>query len=142
MKELVTEVIINAPRRAVWDVLIDFDRYSDWNPFIVASEGRAVVGSRLVNRMKQGNRTFTFRPNVTQAKEAAYLEWLGHLFIPGLLDGRHYFRLQEAAPEVTKLIHGERFGGVLSGLILNRIADDTRDGYIAMNRALRERVEG
>ena len=28
-------VQIAAPAQAVWDVLVDFDRYSEWNPFCV-----------------------------------------------------------------------------------------------------------
>lgn len=141
MKELITEIVIRAPRTTVWSVLTDFNHYSEWNPFIVASKGQAVVGARLVNRMKQGDKTFTFRPRVTRVEDAAYLEWLGHLGIPSLFDGRHYFRLEEVEPGVTKLIHGEYFSGVLSSLILKRIAGDTRSGYVAMNRALKDRAE-
>lgn len=141
MKELITEIIIRAPRATVWSVLTEFNHYSEWNPFIVASEGQAVVGTRLVNQMQQGDKVFTFKPKVTRVEEAAYLEWLGYLGMPGLFDGRHYFRLEENEPGVTKLIHGEYFSGVLSRLILKRIAEDTRGGYVAMNRALKDRAE-
>ena len=141
MKELKTEIIIRAPRSGVWQVLTDFNRYAEWNPFITSSQGKAVVGTQLTNQMQSGDKTFTFKPKLTQVDPEQYLEWLGHLAIPGLFDGRHYFRLEAIEPELTQLTQGERFSGILSGLILKRIAEDTRHGFIAMNRALQQRAE-
>lgn len=34
-----TEIDIAAPPNAVWAVLTDFDRYNEWNPFIVKLSG-------------------------------------------------------------------------------------------------------
>ena len=141
MKELITEVIINAPRSVVWQVLTDFDHYADWNPFIVSSQGQAIENTRLVNSIQQGDKTFTFKPTLTRVEQPEYLEWLGHLIIPGLFDGRHYFRLEEVKPGVTQLTQGERFGGILRGIILKSAAANTRAGFIAMNRALKQRAE-
>ena len=141
MKELTAEIIVNAPRAAVWPILTDFARYAEWNPFIVASEGQAVVDTRLINQMKQGETLFTFKPRVTQVTEESYLEWLGHLGIPGLFDGRHYFRLEKLTPGTTKLIQGERFSGLLSGTVLKKIGEQTHAGFVAMNRALKEQAE-
>ena len=48
--QLHTEVVIDAPPEAVWDILTDLHRYPDWNPFVVSSEGSVEVGAKLVNR--------------------------------------------------------------------------------------------
>ena len=40
-------VQIAAPAQAVWDVLVDFDRYSEWNPFCVEASGVLEVGEPL-----------------------------------------------------------------------------------------------
>ncbi len=34
MKSLETDIIINAPIDPVWNILVDFDSYPEWNPFI------------------------------------------------------------------------------------------------------------
>ena len=141
MKKLTAEIVINASPIAVWSTLTNFARYSAWNPFIVASQGQAVVGTRLVNQMKQGDKVSTFRPRVTQVTEKVYLEWLGHLGIPGLFDGRHFFRLEALASDTTKLIQGEYFSGLLSGMVMRKIGEQTHAGFIAMNRALKEQAE-
>ena len=47
MRELVTEIEINAAADTVWTVLTDLGRYGDWNPFIRQAAGEAREGARL-----------------------------------------------------------------------------------------------
>ena len=41
------------PAQAVWDVLVDFDRYSEWNPFCVEASGVLKVGEPLSMKLKE-----------------------------------------------------------------------------------------
>jgi hypothetical protein len=139
--ELTSEIEIRATPRQVWDVLVDLERWSEWNPFVTRSEGLAEVGSRLVNRMEApGMRAMTIRPTVTDVAPGACFEWLGHLGVPGLFDGRHRFELQ-ATDEGTRLVQREHFSGILVRLLRRSLDDNTRRGFEAMNEALRARVE-
>ena len=140
MKEIRTEIIIDAPRSEVWQVLTDFGKYARWNPFIVESEGQAIKGSKLRNVMKPGEKTQTFRPVVTQVEEGKRFEWLGKLPLNAFI-GRHYFELEDVSGGKTKLIHGEHFGGWFRGFIMKKVGEETRRGFIAMNRALKLEVE-
>lgn len=141
MKELTTEIIINASAERVWQVLTNFSAYEAWNPFIVSSSGKAVEETRLTNQMKQGDKTMTFSPKITKVTENHRLEWLGHLWVPGLFDGHHIFVIEEIAPPQVKLIQQEKFSGLLRGIVMKQIAESTRAGFVAMNRALKERAE-
>jgi hypothetical protein len=141
MKELTTEIIINASAEQVWHVLTDFAAYHQWNPFIVSSSGKALEGTRLTNQMKQGDKTMTFTPKLIRVEENHRLEWLGHLWIPGLFDGHHIFIIEELGPQQVKLTQKEKFSGLLRGLVMRQIAETTQAGFIAMNRALKERAE-
>ncbi len=131
-----TEVVIEANPEAVWAVLTDFASHAEWDPFLVAVEGKPTLGSRLAVRFHNGT---TFRPTVTEASEGRALEWLGKLFLSGLFDGRHRFEL---IPEQdrTRLIHSERFSGLLVPL-LKRMLSDAERGFRAFNTALKQRVE-
>lgn len=40
-------VEIDAPSRAVWEVLIDLDSYGEWNPFCISAKSTLAVGSAV-----------------------------------------------------------------------------------------------
>lgn len=140
--ELHTEITIDAPPEAVWEVLTDLERYADWNPFIVASEGRVAVGERLVNRMQPpGGRAMTFKPTVTEVEPGRTFEWLGRLGLPRVFDGRHRFELRPTPSGGTALVHSEHFEGILVRLMRSSLDTATKAGFEAMNDALKTRAE-
>jgi hypothetical protein len=140
-RRLVTEVEIDAPPEAVWDVLTDLDAYETWNPFIVEGSGNVVEGESLHLRMRPpGGKAMRFKPTVTAADRATRFEWLGHVAAPGLFDGRHRFELR-AQRGGTTLVHSEEFSGVLVPMLMKLLDEKTRSGFEAMNVAMKERVE-
>jgi hypothetical protein len=86
-----------------------------------------------------GGRAVTFRPHVTAVSTASTLEWLGHLGVPGLFDGRHRFDLIPTETG-TRLIQRETFTGLLVRPIRRTLDRGTVAGFEAMNAALRTRV--
>ncbi len=141
MKKLSTEVMIDAPPAAVWEVLADFGPYPDWNPFVVSIEGDLEVGSRLRAQLQPpGGKATTFKPTITAVETNRYLEWLGHLGVKGLFDGRHQFKL-EATGGGTRFLQSEEFTGILVPLFSRMLDGKTRAGFEAMNHALKERSE-
>lgn len=140
MKTIETTIDIQAPPRAVWETLLDFDSYPEWNPFVTEAVGTPAVGERLRIRIDPpAGRAMTFKPRVTEVVPGEHLAWLGRLLVPGLFDGRHEFLLTPDGDDRTRLTHRESFSGLLVGVLLDE--DDIRAGFEAMNEALRERVE-
>lgn len=140
--EIRTETTINATPQAVWKVLADLDSYSEWNPFIVSASGVVAVGQRLTNRIQPpGGKGMTFKPTVTEVAEGRTFEWLGRLGLPGVFDGRHRFELTQTPDGLTHLAHSEQFSGVLVRLLRKSLDTQTRQGFDAMNQALKRRVE-
>jgi hypothetical protein len=145
MKHLQTEIIIDAPAEEIWTQLMDFDAYHQWNPFIqsIVSSGDLAVGNRITAVIKPGDKKAqTFKPVVKALEPNKELRWLGSASIKGIFDGEHYFILEEMAPNQTRFLHGERFSGILVGLVMRMIGDDTLKGFEAMNVALKKRCEG
>jgi hypothetical protein len=139
--ELTTELIICAPPAVVWDVLLDFAAYPEWNPFIVEIAGRPVVGARLEARMvPPGTKGIRLRPVVRAVVAERELRWKGSLMVPGVLDGEHSFLL-EPHEQGTRFVQSERFTGLLVALFRRSLDTDTRRGFEEMNRALRDRAE-
>jgi hypothetical protein len=141
MYEITRTVDVDASPETVWGVLTDFDSYDEWNPFMRVV-GRANEGAHLVVELRPpGGRTTTFRPELVHVERNRELRWLGHLFVTGLFDGEHRFRLEPREDGGTHLVHSETFRGVLAGLLLRFTREQVAAGFEQMNAALKERAE-
>ena len=140
MRLIDTNVEIAAPPLRVWDVLTDFARFPEWNPFIVRIEGRPEPGARLRVEIKPpGRSAMAFSPTVLAARAGKELRWRGRLLLPGVFDGEHAFELAERG-DTCIFRQSERFTGLLVPLLGGALAATGR-GFEAMNAALKKRVE-
>lgn len=138
---LETRVHIRASAVRVWTVLMDFEQYPQWNPFIRRLQGSVEPGQSLrVEVQPVGGRPMKFRPKVLAVQQASELRWLGKLLFKGLFDGEHYFKL-ERAPNGVIFVHGEQFRGLLVPLLRRMLQQQTLPGFEAMNQALLDRAE-
>lgn len=146
MKELLSEIEIDASAATVWNILTDVDGFSTWNPFIDDGEnmgdGNVEEGSRLrLHISPPGGTGMTFRPKVTRVKPQRELRWLGRLGLPGVFDGEHVFEIVPIDDEHVRLVQREEFRGLMVPLLWGRVGEPTRRGFEAMNIALKERAE-
>jgi uncharacterized protein YndB with AHSA1/START domain len=69
MKELHSQIDINASAERVWQLLTDFASYPQWNPFIRRISGEPATGERLKVRLEPPeSRGITLRPKVLSAE--------------------------------------------------------------------------
>ena len=142
MKEIRTEIEINASVTAVWSILTDFSRHADWNPFIREISGELRRGAQLQVKLgPPGKRAMKFKPIVQSVEPEKAFRWLGRLFIPGLFDGEHIFELETAGKNTTRFIQREKFNGILVGIFRKSLDTDIKSGFIAMNEALKREAE-
>jgi hypothetical protein len=143
MKDLTTAIAIDAAPAVVWQILMDFAAYPDWNPFIRSIQGQAVPGAQLVARLQPpGGQAMTFKPKVLVADAEREFRWRGRLVLPGLFDGEHRFQLDPLAENRVQFIHSEQFSGLLVPLLAKSLDTTVREGFEAMNQALKARAEG
>jgi hypothetical protein len=143
MKELRTEIEIDASPGHVWEVLIDFPRYGEWNPFIKRIEGQPREGTVLEVDLQQteGGKPMVIRPVVIDCDRGVEFAWRGRLWVPKIFDGEHHFTLESLEGDRTRFHHWERFGGILVPLLSSMLEDKTKPAFERMNRALKDRVE-
>ena len=142
MKELRSEIEIQASAERVWQLLTDFASFPQWNPFIRKATGNIRVGERLeVNIQPSGASGMTFRPTVLKAEPNRELRWLGHLLISGLFDGEHSFAIELLGEGRVRFTQREVFTGLLVPLFARGLDTDTRRGFEEMNQALKARAE-
>ena len=139
MKHLRTEISIEAPPEKVWSTLTDFDAYPRWNPFITKMTGDMTEGGKIEARLMG----MTIKPSIQRMEENTELRWVGHLGVPGIFDGEHYFRVDSAGEGATRFVHGERFTGILVPIFaLMGQFKKIENAFVDMNEALKARVEG
>ncbi len=142
MKQLHTEIIIKAPAAKIWSILLDFDRYPEWNPFILSIRGRAHLRERLKVTVQPNNsKPMTFKPRVTMYKKERQFAWLGQLIMTGMFDGHHIFEIEPIEDGVCRFIHKEQFSGWLVPMFWRKLEVGTKEGFIAMNEKLKELAE-
>lgn len=135
-KQIQTEILIHASIEKVWKQLTDFNSYPEWNPFVKLLTGEVKVGEQIKINLPG----MSFKPTVLVLDKEKELRWLGHLGFKGVFDGEHYFVL-EAHGDHTKLIHGEKFKGILVPVMGQKNFDKTEAGFKSMNQALKARCE-
>jgi hypothetical protein len=142
MRNLETEVTISATTEVVWDILLDHKAYPEWNPFIIQISGPTQPGENLlVNIKPPEGKPMEFKPLVLANKKEKEFRWIGKLFVKGIFDGEHYFLLESVGPNETRFTQGENFTGILSGVMMKMIGENTLVGFENMNKALKKQAE-
>jgi len=142
VKEIHTEIDIQASPERVWEILTDFDSYPEWNPFIRRISGKAEAGARLKVYLRRSfARGIFFRSTILKAEPNRELCWLGRLVIPGLFEGKHAFIIVPLEENWTHFIQHEYFTGLLVPMLERVLDTDIRRGFKEMNHALKERAE-
>ena len=131
-----SEIKIKSPKEHIWGILMDFEKYPEWNPFIKFIRGNTTVGGKLeavIADMK-------FKPTVLVNENNKQFKWLGKFLFTGLFDGAHRFELIETTDGVT-FVQSEEFKGILVPIFNKMLRAKTAEHFKAMNQALKSRAE-
>ncbi len=140
--EIITSINIRANSEKIWEVLMDFESHSSWNPFIRSIKGEVKVGKKINIHVGPSNtKGMKFQPVVEIHELNKIFQWQGHLMFKGLFDGQHRFELKQIDEHNTLFIHSEKFKGILVPLFKKSLENDTKKGFEQMNEALKKRVE-
>lgn len=136
-KQIKTSITIHAGKEKVWEILMDFEKYPEWNSFIKSVSGEAKVGNQIEVTL-QG---MTFKPKVVTLTKNSEFKWLGHLWFKGLFDGAHRFKLTDNGNGTTHFEQSENFSGLLVHLFSKSLDKSTKVGFEQMNKELKLRAE-
>ena len=73
MKTIETDILMDAPIEVVWRVLLDFDAYPNWNPFLTV-KGKAALGEKLDLEIDMKGKMKQFKPKVVAVEEERHFE--------------------------------------------------------------------
>ncbi len=142
MKQLETEIHISAPAAKVWKILTHIHTYHHWNPFIKSIQGTLEPGERIRVRIQPpGGNVMTFTPRLLSVNPEREIRWKGRLLLPGLFDGEHRLAIEPLDDQTVRFIQSETFSGFIVPLMKKQIDTSIRNGFGAMNIALKKRAE-
>lgn len=138
-KKIETEIELNASAEQVWKALMAFEKYPEWNSFIVQIVGEAKLSKRLnIEIAPPGGNKMKFAPQVISFEKNRLFEWKGQLGMPGIFDGKHRFEIVSINDSICKLKHSEQFSGILVPLIS---LEKTEKGFQKMNQEFKNYLE-
>jgi len=141
MKSLHAAVEIDAPAKRVWQIVSDFARYAEWNPFIVRAAGEPRVGERLhITITAPGMKPVSFRPRVLDVEPGRLIRWKGEFKLPGLFDGRHALIVEPLDGGRSRFTTHEDVSGILLPFA-GKVMTASQQGFELMARALKEHAE-
>ncbi|MBP7998152.1 MAG: SRPBCC domain-containing protein [Chloroflexi bacterium] len=141
MKELRTEIEIQASPEQVWQILTDLDKYPEWNPFIHHASGKAQVGEKVDITFQSGSKEMTLHCQVLAVTPSKELCWKYHVIHPSLFRGEHHFTIEPMGSNQVRFIDREVFNGLFVPLQAKDIDTHSKLGFEAMDKALKARAE-
>jgi hypothetical protein len=141
MKELRTEIEIQAPAEKVWQVLTELDKYPEWNPFICHAVGKAETGKTVDIDFQPDGKGLKLHCTVARFQPYGELSWKYHVTHPLLFRGEHIFTIEPLGENRVRFIDREEFNGLLVFTQVKDIDTNTKRGFETMDKALKARAE-
>ncbi|MBN1366090.1 MAG: SRPBCC domain-containing protein [Syntrophaceae bacterium] len=143
IKEIHTEIDIEAKPDVVWNVLEDLSSYPEWNPMVREASGEVRTGNRLSLRYQpDGQKSRIFKPLLIVVIPGCELRWQGQPGFRFLFESEHIYLLKETQNGKTHLDHDMVFWGLFIPPVKKLIDKTVRGPFNDFNKALKHRAEG
>ena len=141
MVQFASDISIDAFPKRVWDVLTDFDRYTEWNPLFLSAEGSLTNGSRIrLTHKPPFRRSVELRGRIVRLEPGRELVVKTGTVIPGLYQCESEFRL-EVTDRLVRLHHRHSYRGLVMAMIAGAHGIRMQEGCYALNLAIKRRSE-
>ena len=138
MKAFKASETINASPETVWAILVDGERYTEWNTTVERLEGRIAPGEtvKLFVKLSPGR---AFPVKVSEFEPPSRMVWRGGMPL-GLFKGERTFTLRPRAEGSVEFSMREEFSGPLLPLI-GRSIPDMGPAFAEFAECLKARAE-
>lgn len=143
MPSLYVQIEINDSKSAVWQALIQKEKWLYWNTFLYDRnpqkpflQGKQVHLS--LRRVREESET-EFEPRIVLLQPESCLRWT--YTAPGFRS-ESIFELQQIDRQRTRYLHQENFSGAVTPIFLLFLRQDQQQGLRRMAKELKQYVEG
>jgi hypothetical protein len=133
---------VEAPAATVWSVIVDLDRYPEWNPFVVACRSTLAPGSPITMQVR-------VLPFVAQPQRETIFEHVpgrrlrygvGPLPLGALASNRSH-DVEAITADRTRYVSSFELRGWLAPVVETLLGTRLAAGFAAMSKALKARAE-
>ncbi|MCG8668017.1 MAG: SRPBCC domain-containing protein [Pseudomonadales bacterium] len=142
MREVKTEIVIDAPREKVWQVLTDFDAYGNWNPVIKDVKATPQVNRSIRFKINLFGQKLPIAAKIQRCEENWYFGWGTDTSLPSnhIIGAHHFFELNPEGDNKTRLVHNEIFYGIVPKIVWP-VLKKLKGSYEDMNQSLKTECE-
>ena len=136
-------VEIDAPQAFVWEVLVDYARYPEWNPYTVRVDTRLVIGADVVLHLPHPDRlgqTMTTTEVMRVIDAPHHLQYDTADSLPGIFAVRDQW-VEQLSPDRCSYRTTDVFSGEHAQVAFDLQGQWVKDGFDAVALALKERAE-
>ena len=136
-------VQIEAPAAFVWDVLVDYPRYPEWNPYTIAAETTLELGDRIDLTLPQvdgSDATFVNREFIRIVDPPHHLRYDTGEEMEGIHAQRDQY-IAELGPDRCEYYTTDTLSGELAALVMETNGDWVKAGFDSVAHALKARAE-
>ena len=133
---------MNCTPEKIWNILLNFNEYELWNPFMTKVVGDAKLGSKIMVKIQTvRGKERTYYPIITKIDKDKELRWKGKSFFPGIFDGERIFIIEKSIDNQVSFLHKEIFTGLGVRFVGDKLDEDLKESFDRMNMALKTRAE-
>ena len=145
MTHVVTSVTVEivAPAAFVWEVLVDYERYPEWNPYTVAVTTTLELGTTIdltLPALDGSDTTFVNREFVRVVDPPHHLRYDTGEEIPGVFGVRDQW-VTELGPDLCSYHTTDTLSGPYADLVMETTGAWIKAGFDAVAHALKDRAE-
>jgi len=142
MRELRTEIQILSTSDKVWEILIDFPGWSNWNPIVNKIEGNLELGAELFITMcdTKGSDGRSYTSIITAIDEKKRFSFIATMMAKFMFSAERIIELEDSAGG-TLFIQREIYTGLMVPLFWKKLNTDALLMLNSMNKALKKKVE-
>jgi hypothetical protein len=132
---------VTATTDAIWEVLSDVNRWSDWNPLYPKASGVIRIGEALeLEEQLPGLKPRGVRPVVLDWAPYDHIHWRTSM-ARGWVKSLRFIEIEELKPGSCIFSNGEIFSGLLTRYMVRPVRSQIRQGFEAMGEALKAEAE-
>lgn len=133
---------VAASAEKLWALLVDFERYPEWNPALPSISGDLEVGSTVSLTLGMpGRPSPKVKAKLTEVVPESRLCWRGNAGADWLFRGDREFSFDPQPDGTTLVTHVEDVRGLLFPAFRAFMGGAIQRGHDAFNTALKERAE-